>query len=177
MVVAAQTASNTYNATVTLEVPPGSDMGDIPLVREDGGPASIEGSVTTQTGSDPEGADVRFTALQAASAGLLVTIPLFGSSTPFLVTTGASSCASPDVACGNYNLVVPASNPQIGTFGAPPISYQPPVSGPVNYQIAAAASPVDGIPDTTAGYISEPIMVSPGGTSLGPVIELRFPSP
>jgi hypothetical protein len=177
VVAAAQTASFTYNATVTLEVPPGSDMGDIPLVREDGGPATIEGSVTTQTGSDPEEADVQFTALQAASAELLVTIPLFGSSTPLVVTTGASSCTSTDVACGNYSLVVPASNPQIGTFGAPPISYQPPALGPVDYQITAVAFPVDGIPDATVGYISEPITVSPSGTTQGPSIELTFSTP
>jgi hypothetical protein len=144
VVAAAQTGSATYNATVTLQVPPGRDMGDIPLVPETGGtlPATISGRVTTTTaGSAPTSADVQLSALQSVPVGtpLLATIPLFANSTPNVATQSGITCPS-GTDCADYTLIVPASNPQAGVFRvSPPTSYTAPAGGSVVYSVEARA--------------------------------------
>lgn len=143
VVVAASTSGTTYNATVTLQVPVGKDMGDIPLVPESGVtlPATISGQVTTSTGSAATSADIQLSAFQSVDAGgtLLVTIPLFTDSTPNVATQSDITCPA-NTDCTSYKLNVPASNPQVGTFSsASPTSYTPPAGGSVLYSVEARA--------------------------------------
>jgi len=156
--VAATTTSSgvpmTYNATVTLKVGLGTAMGDIPLVPEPttvgtttttSSPATISGQVTTAAaGGAPAAADINLSALQSVGGGspLLVTVPLFLGSTPNVATestSGGGTCPA-GTNCANYTLLVPASNPQAGTFSAsPPTSYAAPATGSVIYWVNARA--------------------------------------
>jgi hypothetical protein len=125
-VVAAANNSKTYNATVTLSVPLGTNIGDIPLVPEDGGttPAQIKGRIT----SAPNSVDVSLSALQLVPKEpnpLIVTIPLFAGSNSNLTTETSQNCEG--TICADYTLYVPASNPQWGTF---PITSSSPYIGP-----------------------------------------------
>jgi hypothetical protein len=117
----AHDSSKTYNATVILSVPLGTNMGDIPLLPETGGtrPAGISGLITTSTGTRATPVDISLSALQAVGGTnpLIVTIPLFAGSTPNVTTATAVTCPG-GTACVNYTLWVPASNPQVGTFSA-----------------------------------------------------------
>ncbi len=127
-IVAATTNSTaTYNATVTLSVPTGVNMGDIALVPEGGGtlPAEIRGQITTAAGNGAAAADISLSALQAANNSLIVTIPLFDGSTPNVSTISDAGCPS-GTDCVIYTLYVPASNPQVGTFNPTgPTTYSP----------------------------------------------------
>jgi hypothetical protein len=140
IVAAATNPAATYNATVTLSVPTGTNMGDIPLVPETAGTqaAGIGGQITTSTGSVATQVDISLSALQAVGGTnpLIVTIPLFAGSTPNVTTDACTSVTD----CVGYTLFVPASNPQVGTFSAtPPTSYTPPATGAVLYWVNARA--------------------------------------
>ncbi len=144
IVAAATNTSKTYNATVTLSVPVGTNMGDIPLVPEGGGttPAQINGQITSAFLINP--VDISLSALQEAVGGtnpLIVTIPLFAGSTPNKTTeTGTGGTCPAGTACTNYTLYVPASNPQVGTFNTTsPTSYTAPAPAPVYYWVEAQA--------------------------------------
>ena len=68
-----------YGATVITGVQPGNALGTVPLVAqtETGtAPGSITGQITTSTGTAATAADIRLSALQAISRGMLVTVPL-----------------------------------------------------------------------------------------------------
>ncbi len=140
IVAAATNTSTTYNATVTLAVPLGTNMGDIPLVPEAGGitPARIDGRIT----STPNPVDISLSALQEAVGGsnpLIVTIPLFANSTPMETTATGGTCAA-GTTCADYTLYVPASNPQVGTFSVThPTPYAAPAPAPVYYWVNAQA--------------------------------------
>lgn len=155
--------TTTYNATVTFNVPTGSAMGNIPLVPEPaatGGatitssPATIEGQVTTTSGS-PTSADVNLSALQpvvasGSSAPVLVTVPVLASvPTPSNIATagkpsvqfvGSVNSCPGATDCENYQLMVPASNPEAGVFSSsPPTVYTAPPGAPVIYWVNAQA--------------------------------------
>jgi len=132
IVVAAKTIFTTYNATVTLQVPLGTTMPNIPLFPEQRiVPATISGQVTTTNPIGmPTNADLNLSALQQAGS-LLVTIPPLANSTPNLTTENGPV---------SYTLVVPASNPSIGTFSiSPPTFYALPVLGAIVYWVNARA--------------------------------------
>jgi uncharacterized protein DUF4382 len=156
VVVAGQTTSGlvttTSNATIVFGVPAGSVVGDIPLLPESPSaagsmsPATITGQVTTAgPGSTAVLADVTLSPLQrAAPAGgspIQVTIPVFGATSqpPTLMTQSASTCPT-GTDCGTYTLLVPASNPQVGTFATSGITFAAPSSGSVFYTVEADAS-------------------------------------
>lgn len=132
VVIAAETPNIvTYNATVTLQVPLGAAMGNIALVPEGIVPVTVSGQITT---TNPSGvattADLNVSALQPVDS-LLVTIPALGNSTPNVTSENGSA---------TYSLVLPASNPKVGTFSvSPPTAYAPPVAGLAAYQINAQA--------------------------------------
>jgi len=159
IVAAATNNSKTYNATVTLSVQPGTNMGDIPLEPEEGTPPTLPAGIDGQITSAPIAVDISISALQQAVGGekpLFVTIPLFEGSAPN-PTGSVVSCSTPN--CTDYTLYVPASNPQVGTFSVdPPTSYTAPAPAPVNYWINAQASP-----DCTSPSTLLPIVVTPGG--------------
>jgi hypothetical protein len=143
VVADAQTTSTntTYNATVTLQVPLGRDMGDIPLVPEPGNalPAKIAGQVTTSTGSAATSADIEMSALQSVTVDSItvrVVIPLFAGSTPTFATQSLG--CTPNNDCAAFTLNVPAGNPQAGVFNvSAPTSYTTQAGG--NYSVEAQA--------------------------------------
>jgi hypothetical protein len=145
-----------YNATVVVNVPGGTDVGALPLVAETGtakGPGTIQGIVTALNGTASANIDVSTSALQAVSlstgATRPVTIPLLPGSTSNVAVQSATPClatGSPTGAfCAQYTLVVPASNPEVGSFSAGKITFSPPVGGNVLYSVEAdATKPMSG---------------------------------
>lgn len=162
-----------YNATVTFAVPSGTDMGDIPLVPETGAnttPATIQGDLTT---TDPDGeatgADIALSALQRATpdggSEVALTIPLFGASTGTL-TTEANGCLT-GTKCASYTLIVPASNPKVGTFDAAGTTYTDPAASPVPYEVNARAFKPDSTMEpncSPSSLLTDPVDVTAGAT-------------
>lgn len=150
VIAALSGAGVTYNATITFRVPAGTAMGTIPLVPEGGSdtsPGAIEGLVTTTDGGATD-ADVALSALQTATptggTPVQVAIPLFEGSTPNIATEGGPGCP-PKTGCATYTLIVPASNPMVGTFSPSGTVYASPAGGNVVYSVNAQAF----LPDTT----------------------------
>jgi len=152
VVVDAVASSGTaYNATVVVNVPGGTDVGTLPLVAEiatQNGPATIQGMVTALNGTVGANIDVSTSALQSVSlsggATRPVTIPLLQGSTSNIAVQSATPCpakGSPIGAfCAQYTLIVPASNPEVGSFSAGKITFSPPASGNVLYTVEADAT-------------------------------------
>jgi len=183
VVVTGMTGTTTYNATVTLQVPVGTALGDIGLIPEGTGtttPGTINGMVTSTTAANlATSTDVTLFALQQATApggsAVTVTIPLFAGSTAFpLATDGVAVCPAATAAtdCANYTLLVPGSNPRAGTFNSAGTSYSTP-SGNAAYSIEADATKSDGTADCSSPTVTittdnatpaNPLAVGPGGT-------------
>ncbi len=145
-----------YNATVVVNVSGGTDIGTLPLVGETGtatGPGKIQGIVTALNGTTSADIDASTSALQTVSlpggATRPVTLPLLQGSVSNVAVQSAAPCpatGSPTGAfCAQYTLVVPASNPNVGTFSVGKITYTPPASGDVLYTVEAdATKPMSG---------------------------------
>jgi Domain of unknown function (DUF4382)/Carboxypeptidase regulatory-like domain len=157
VVVDAVSGSGTaYNATVVVNVPGGTDVGSLPLVAETGttkGPATIQGIVTALNGTAGANIDVSTSALQnvllSGGASRPVTVPLLQGSISNIAVLSATPCpatGSPLGAfCAQYTLVVPTSNPNVGSFSAGKITFSPPASGNVLYSVEAdATKPMSG---------------------------------
>lgn len=151
----------TYDATVTLKVPVGTSLGNVPLVAEPtmigtttttSSPATFDGLVTTTTaatGGAATTADIGLSALQSVGGGssLLVTVPTFAGSTPQIATksapmnsfAGSATSCPTGTDCENFVLIVPASNPSVGTFSSTGTSYTSPAANPAIYWINALA--------------------------------------
>lgn len=157
VVADALTSSGTaYNATVVVNVPGGTDVGTLALVAETGtpsGPATIQGMITALNGTAGANIDASASALQSVTlsggAARPVTIPLLQDSNSNLAVQSATACpatGSPIGAfCAQYSLVVPASNPSVGTFSAGKITLSPRASGDVLFTVEAdATKPMSG---------------------------------
>lgn len=151
----AMLVATTYNATIAFHVPLGTALTTIPLTPEPGGTLGTSSQAATITGqvtSSTSVADVTLSALQDATpsgstSAMHVTIPLFESSsagmelsvpTPTVVTApppAGSTCDGGAPNCVDYSLMVPASNPSVGTFSSGSITYSPPAAPPVTYSI------------------------------------------
>jgi Domain of unknown function (DUF4382) len=141
--------TTTYNATVTLKVPVGTAVGDIPLVPEPvtttSSPITLQGLITTTTASSggaETASDISLSALQSVGGGssLLVTVPTFeGSTLPVISTIAAAICPA-DTDCANYTLLVPGSNPNVGTFSSSGTTYTAPAANPAIYWVNALAT-------------------------------------
>ena len=151
----ALTASGTaYNATVVLNVPGGTNLGAVPLVAEtpatagaSTGPGTIQGTITAINGTTGATIDADVSALQSvtvSSTSHTFTVPLFANSKAADVkVTSGTSCptgAPTGAFCGSYTLVVPASNPTVGTFSAGKTTITAPATGDVLYTVEADAS-------------------------------------
>jgi len=151
----ALTASGTaYNGTVVLNVPGGTNLGAVPLVAEtpatagaSTGPGTIQGTITAINGTTGATIDADVSALQSvtvSSTSHTFTVPLFANSKAADVkVTSGTSCptgAPTGAFCGSYTLVVPASNPTVGTFSAGKTTITAPATGDVLYTVEADAS-------------------------------------
>lgn len=149
IVADAVTGSGTaYNGTVLFHVPSGTNVGPIPLVAETGapsGPGTITGTVTALNGSTGADIDASVIALQTVTlsgSNRALSIPLLSNSVSELAVESSATCpaGSPTGAfCGNYSLVVPASNPSVGTFSAGTTSFAAPATGDVLYSVEGRA--------------------------------------
>jgi len=138
-----------YNATIVLNVPGGTAVGAIPLFAETGtlkGPGTIQGTVTALNGTSGAELDAVASAFQtvplSGGGNRPVTIPPLPGSTPNFPVNASNLCpaGSPTGAfCGTYTLLVPASNPSVGTFSAGQITYTAPASGDVLYKAEVRA--------------------------------------
>lgn len=141
-----------YNATVLLNVMPGTGVGKIPLVAEGGatpaGPATIQGTVTASSGTAPSttgaSVDVGMSAFQTitlpgGSTTRNITIPLQADSTLSVATAAGMSCPT-GTNCANHKLVVPASNPSVGVFSASGTTFSTPATGDVLFKVEGRAT-------------------------------------
>ncbi|HVJ07260.1 MAG TPA: DUF4382 domain-containing protein [Acidisarcina sp.] len=145
IVVNGSTTNAAYITTLTTNVSLGTAVGDIPITPQPGSstaslPGTINGLVTTAGGN---GSDIVLSALQAGSSTLQFTVPLLPGSSS-IITTGASSTCPTGTNCANYSLVVPASNPVVGTYSSTGTAYAAPATGTVNYSVDALAFLADG---------------------------------
>jgi hypothetical protein len=138
-----------YNATVVLNVPGGTNVGNISLLRESGAltaPATLQGNVTAANGTVAGTIDAAVTAQQEVKlpggGTLLVAIPVEPGSVSNIAVNSTSTCTGAallNANCGEYKLVVPASNPQVGVLSNGSISLTPPAAGSVAYTVRADA--------------------------------------
>ena len=154
IVVDAMTSSGTaYDATAIFNVTGGTDLGAIPLVAEtpaaaggSTGPGTIQGTITAINGTTGASIDATVSALQTvmvSGASHTFTVPLLAKSNSSVSITSSMSCpmgAPKGAFCGSYTLVVPASNPEVGTFSAGKVTFTAPASGDVLYTVEADAS-------------------------------------
>jgi Domain of unknown function (DUF4382) len=189
VIVAINGAGVAYNAAVVTNVPGGSSLGKIPLIAETGpatGPGTIQGFDTALNGAMGGVIDVSMSALQTVSlsgGGMRqVTIPLEGNSTLLVSVQNATTCpmGSPMGAnCAQYTLIVPASNPEVGTFSAGTVMFTAPASGTVLFSVnAQAAMPMSGgVPDCMPSFVTQsmnstgmPLAVTAGATTTAMLI-------
>jgi hypothetical protein len=154
IVVDAMTSSGTaYDATAIFNVTGGTDLGAIPLVAEtpamagaSTGPGTIQGTITAINGTTGASIDATVSALQTVTvsgASHTFTVPLFANSNSSISITSSMSCptgAPKGAFCGSYTLIVPASNPEVGTFSAGKVTFTAPASGDVLYTVEADAT-------------------------------------
>jgi hypothetical protein len=151
VVDAVNTSGVAYDATVVVNVPGGTDVGALPIVAEIGantGPGTIQGIVTALNGAAGANIDVSTSALQTVSpvsaTARTITIPLLHGSISNIAVESATPCpasGSPVGAfCAQYTLVVPPSNPMVGTFAAGKITFSGPAGGDVLYTVEADAT-------------------------------------
>jgi len=152
-----------YDATVIVGIPPGSNLGPIPLIPETSGAtglAKIEGFVTASSSSGPSSIRATVSAVQTIDISNGISVPV---STPQTVTlagantrpitipgepgtsadvlvqsnSGCPALRSPDANCAGYVLTVPGSNPSVALFAAGKIAYSTPAEGPAAYSVRA----------------------------------------
>lgn len=154
VVVDAMTSSGTaYDAIIIFNATGGTDLGAIPLVAEtpamsgaSTGPGTIQGVITAINGTTGASIDATVSTLQTvmvSGASHTFTVPLFANSTSSVSITSSTSCpagAPKGAFCGSYTLVVPASNPEVGSFSAGKVTFTAPASGDVLYTVEADAT-------------------------------------
>jgi len=144
------------------------------------GPGTIQGVVTAVNGTTGASIDATLSALQTvtiSSASRTFTVPPFqnpASLTIQVSSSGSCPMGSPTGAfCGSYSLIVPASNPNVGTISAGKVTYTAPTSGDVLYTVeadatnatsnAAICSPSS--QTTSKDLNGMPLKVTPGATT------------
>ena len=188
VIVDAMTSSTAYDATAIFNVTGGTDLGAIPLVAEtpatsgaSTGPGTIQGTITATNGTAGASIDTNVSALQTvmvSGASHTFTVPLFANSNSSVSITSSTSCptgAPKGAFCGSYTLVVPASNPEVGTFSAGKVTFTAPAAGDVLYTVeadatnpttnAAMCSPSSQTASMDASTPPAPLKVTPGATT------------
>ncbi len=125
VVSAVDGSGNVYAASVITGVQPGDNLQNIPVTTA-AAAASIQGSITTSTGSAATAADVELAALQPitesinnVATAVKITTPLASQSaaTANFTTQALGSCPA-NTDCSNYELEIPAATPGVGAFKA-----------------------------------------------------------
>src|SRR5437899_3072031 len=118
-----------------------------PIAGASTGPGTIQGTITAINGTTGATIDADISALQSvtvSSTSHTFTVPLFANSKAADVkVTSSTSCptgAPKGAFCGSYTLIVPASNPTVGTFSAAKTTITAPATGDVLYTVEADAS-------------------------------------
>jgi hypothetical protein len=123
--------------------------------------------------------DATVSALQmvtVSSTSRAFTVPLFAGSNSTIQVNSGTSCPAGSPAgafCASYSLVVPASNPNVGTFSAGKVTFVAPASGAILYTVAADAgnptsnAAICSLPSQTTNKDSnnQPLAVTPGATT------------
>jgi hypothetical protein len=155
VVADAMTSSGTaYDATAVFNVTGGTNLGAVPLVAEtpatagaSTGPGTIQGTITAINGTTGASIDATVSALQTVTVGSTshtFTVPPFQTPASLTIQVSSStSCptgAPKGAFCGSYSLIVPASNPEVGTLSAGKVTFTAPASGDVLYTVEADAT-------------------------------------
>lgn len=183
--VAINGAGVAYNATVVTGVPGGTNLGNITIIPESGvstAPATLQGFVTALNGATGGVIDASVSAQQTVSlsggAMRAITIPAETGSQASISVQDGTTCptgAPTNSNCAQYTLVVPASNPQVGSFVGGSVSFSPPAAGNVLYGIHADAFvPMGGgatacspsTQTTTLDMNGKPLQVTAGTTTV-----------
>jgi hypothetical protein len=134
-----------YGATLAAGVPPGTNVGNIPIFPQPGpnqAPANITGQITTVGASGGVSVDLSVSMLQSISVAgksLSFTVPQVAPLAPTLsIATEANGSCPANTNCGNYTLTVPATNPMVGVFATTGTTYSQ-VTGSVPYVVDAFA--------------------------------------
>jgi hypothetical protein len=151
VIAVALNGNTAYGPTVTSGVLPGNTLtgsNKMKLINA-GAQATIKGTVTTTSATNTAIAEQAITIVPLqpftiASTNLLLEIPMFGSnSTVTTINTtvpNPNTCSSNTVGCGNYSLLIPAGNPNVGAFDATNGTHFAQALGPVNYIVDGQTS-------------------------------------
>jgi hypothetical protein len=155
---ASGTTNGNFNASIVRGVQNGNKV-TVPLLPETGGPATLTGSVSA-TSSGSGSFTAYLFAVQEAATDLEFAVPLLPTTSTPQVNV---SCPSGACAPAAFTLVVPASNPVVGTFSSGAITWpaQAPAASPVNYKVEATCSTGSG----PVGTFSTPATAVTAGTS------------
>jgi hypothetical protein len=182
LVVAGESGAGVaYAATVTLDVPSGTALGNVPVHATGGspnGPGEIAGDVTTtDSTATATSADVAVTAMQwlipPVGTPFFVAIPTFAASIANVATEAQVTCPA-GTACASYSLFVPPQNPAVGVFDAGGTTWSTPAGGAAAYTVEAAATIPGGTGDPNCSpstlvadqdTIGDPLEVSPSATT------------
>jgi Domain of unknown function (DUF4382) len=178
VVSATDSRGGAFAASVTLGVPQGKDLGNVPMIAVAGvpnTPAAISGTVDTSNGSSqPTSADISLSALQQVplSAASGITIPASqgaNAATIAQATENSATCPA-NFDCSAYSFQVPPTNPNVGAFSSGGTAYTQ-GSGSVSYTIEAIPfAPLSGTtPDCSPSFlVFGPTPASPGGSTSAP---------
>lgn len=167
-----------FAATVTLGVPQGKDLGNVPVIAVAGvphTPATISGTVDTSNGSSqPTSADISLSTLQqvppSAASGITIP-PIAGVNAATIAQATENSAICPaNFDCSAYSFNVPPTNPNVGTFSSSGTTYTQ-GSGSVSYTIEAIPfAPLSGAtPECSPSFlVFGPTSASPGGSISAP---------
>lgn len=167
-VTAVSDAGTAYTATLLLDVPSGTETGDIALTRAgtiSAAPATVVGQVSLLAGTARGFGQVRVSALTGAGfgmSGMMFTIPLPRSTAGTLVVAGPSAIP--------YSFTVPAASPRVGVFSEHGTNFTQDTSQPPGFTVEACGC---GSTKTTAS----PVRVAAGGTASAPILTISTCGP
>ena len=141
VVAAVKQDGTAFGATAVLNVSSGAAVGKIPVVAG-AAAGTIEGVVTSVSGSNPVSVDVLVGAMQSievpGGTTRQIIIPLLPDSESTLATESGGTCPAA-TACAEYSLVVPATNPSFGVFAFSGTTFSAPAAGSALYIVEARA--------------------------------------
>jgi hypothetical protein len=163
-VTAVSGAGTAYGPILLIDVPSGTETGNITLTRAgtiSASPATVVGQVSLLAGTARGFGHVRVSALAGGSA-MTFTVPLPRSSAGTLVVAGPSAIP--------YSFTVPAASPRVGVFSEHGTNFTQDTSQPPGFTVEARGC---GSTKTTAS----PVRVTAGGTASAPILTISTCGP